>query len=230
MSSLDQLGITRAALWVGHGLGAVLALRAAATHPERVRAVVAISPLLYRDSAAARRHLRQLTPLELGGPFDRNLAKAIYGGPGVRPRLAGQLARLWRVDLPGAEPSPQLAPTSTAYRETLDNCVLRADGWRWFDQITAPVHMVLPAKDPVPDTQLRAGGAASECQPLGAAIRGPPTTADSPGRVSGGHRPISPRAGARLRQPGWAQGWRGPPRSTRGLVVRSRASQLSDPS
>jgi len=154
MSSLDQLGITRAALWVGHGLGAVLALRAAATHPERVRAVVAISPLLYRDSAAARRHLRQLTPLELGGPFDRNLANAIYGGPGVRPRLAGQLARLWRVDLPGAEPSPQLAPTSTAYRETLDNCVLRADGWRWFDQITAPVHMVLPAKDPVPDPQL----------------------------------------------------------------------------
>ncbi|HVB13541.1 MAG TPA: alpha/beta hydrolase [Candidatus Dormibacteraeota bacterium] len=154
VASLDQLGIEVPALWVGHGLGAVLALRAAATHPERVRAVVAISPLLYRDSAAASRHLRRLTPLELGGPLDRNLASAIYGGPGARPRLAGQVARLWQVDLPGAEPTAPRPPTATAYRETLDECVLRADGWRWFDQMTAPVHIVLPAKDRVPDPEL----------------------------------------------------------------------------
>jgi len=154
VESLDQLGIVGPALWVGHGLGAVLALRAAATHPERVRAVVAISPLLYRDSVAARRHLRRLTPLELGGPLDRHLASAIYGGPGTRPRWAGQMARLWRIDLPGSAPSASLPPSETAYRETLDNCVLRADGWRWFDQITAPVHMVLPAQDRVPDPEL----------------------------------------------------------------------------
>lgn len=154
--SLDELAITSRALWVGHGLGAVLALRAAATHPERVRAVVAISPLLYRDPATARRRLRRLTPLELGGPLNRNLARAIYGGPGDRPRLAGQLARLWRVDLPGGEPGAAREPTLTTYRETLDNCVLRADGWRWFDQITAPVHMVLPANDQVPDPRVLA--------------------------------------------------------------------------
>src|SRR5487761_1492219 len=87
VTSLDQLGIQEPALWVGHGLGANLALRAAATHPERVRAVVAISPLLYRDAASARRHLRRLTPLELGGPLDRRLASAIYGGAGARPRM-----------------------------------------------------------------------------------------------------------------------------------------------
>jgi pimeloyl-ACP methyl ester carboxylesterase len=154
VASLDQMGIKGPALWVGHGLGAVLALRAAATHPERVRAVVAISPLLYRDSVQARRHLRRLTPLELGGPLDRHLATAIYGGPGARPRLAGQVARLWRVDLPGSAPSAPEGPTATAYRETLENCVLRSDGWRWFEQIAAPVHMVLPAQDRVPDPEL----------------------------------------------------------------------------
>ncbi|MGA9921330.1 MAG: alpha/beta hydrolase [Candidatus Dormiibacterota bacterium] len=154
VSSLDQMGVKEPALWIGHGLGGVLAIRAAATHPERVRAVVAISPLLYRDSVSARRHLRRLTPLELGGPLDRQLASAIYGGPGARPRLAGQVARLWRVDIPGSAPTSPEAPTASAYRETLDNCVLRADGWRWFDQITAPVHMVLPAQDRVPDPEL----------------------------------------------------------------------------
>ncbi len=157
VASLDHLGITRPALWVGHGLGAVLALRASATHPERVRAVVAISPLLYRDTVAARRHLRRLTPLELGGPLDRNLARAIYGGPGSPPRFAGQVARLWRMDLPGSAPSAPLAPPAAVYRETLDNCVFRADGWRWFDQISVPVHMVLPAQDRVPDPELLSG-------------------------------------------------------------------------
>jgi pimeloyl-ACP methyl ester carboxylesterase len=151
--SLDNLDLREPALWVGHGVGAVLALRAAATHPERVRAVVAISPLLYRDPARARRHLRRLSPLELGGPFDRRLASAIYGGPGDRPRLAGRVARVWRVDLPGGGAS-LARPSLATYKETLDNCVLRADGWRWFEQITAPVHMVLPAKDPVPDASL----------------------------------------------------------------------------
>ncbi len=156
VQSLDQLGIGEPALWVGHGLGAVLALRAAATLPERVRAVVAISPLLYRDSVAARRHLRQLTPLQLGGPLDRHLANVIYGGPGATPRLAGRVARLWRVDLPGSAPSNPGPPTEATYRETLENCVLRADGWRWFDQISAPVHMVLPNQDRVPDPELLA--------------------------------------------------------------------------
>ncbi|HVC22280.1 MAG TPA: alpha/beta hydrolase [Candidatus Dormibacteraeota bacterium] len=156
VASLDEMEIRQPALWVGHGVGAVLAVRAAATHPERVRAVVAISPVLYREPAGARRHLRRLTPLQLGGPLNRRLASAIYGGPGDRPRLAGRIAQVWRVDLPGARPGAPAPPTSAAYRETLDNCVLRADGWRWFDQITAPVHIVLPAKDPVPDPQLLA--------------------------------------------------------------------------
>jgi pimeloyl-ACP methyl ester carboxylesterase len=156
IASLDKLEIWEPALWVGHGVGAVLALRAAATHPDRVRAVVAISPVLYRDPARARRHLRRLSPLELGGPLNRRLASAIYGGPGDRPRLAGRLARIWRVDLPGAEPGAPAPPTAAAYRETLDNCVLRADGWRWFEQITSPVHIVLPQKDLVPDHQLLA--------------------------------------------------------------------------
>ncbi|MGH7691162.1 MAG: alpha/beta fold hydrolase [Candidatus Dormibacteria bacterium] len=154
VASLDHMGILGEALWIGHGLGAVLALRAAASHPDRVRAVVAISPLLYRDSVAARRRLRRLGPLQLGGPLDRNLAAAIYGGPGVRPTWSGQLARLWQVDLPGAGPALPSPPSVAVYREILDGCVLRADGWRWFDQITTPVHLVLPGKDPVPDVEL----------------------------------------------------------------------------
>jgi pimeloyl-ACP methyl ester carboxylesterase len=156
VASLDDLSIPGPALWVGHGVGAILALRAAATHADRVRAVVAISPLLYRDSASARNRLRRLTPLELGGPLNRNLAKAIYGGPGTTPKLAGQMARLWRVDLPGGETSGAPEPTENAYRETLENCVLAADAWRWFEQISAPVHMVVPANDPVPDSRLLA--------------------------------------------------------------------------
>ena len=152
--SLDGLEITSPGLWVGHGLGAILALRAAATDPGRVRAVVAISPLLYRDDASARRRLRRLSPLQLGGPLDRNLARAIYGGSGTRSRLAGQLARLWQVDLPGGAQSSAPRPSEQAYREILETCVFGAEAGHWFDQITVPVHMVLPANDPVPDPRL----------------------------------------------------------------------------
>jgi pimeloyl-ACP methyl ester carboxylesterase len=151
--SLDGLEIPGPALWVGHGLGAVLALRAAASHSARVRAVVAISPLLYPDPESARRRLRRLTPLQLGGPLNRNLADALYGGPGQRLPMAAQAARLLRLDLPGG-PRTGLEPSVSAYRQILETCVIEADGAAWFDQITAPVHIVLPVNDPVPDPVL----------------------------------------------------------------------------
>jgi pimeloyl-ACP methyl ester carboxylesterase len=151
--SLDGLEIPGPALWVGHGFGGVLALRAAASHPGRVRAVVAISPLLYSDPESARRRLRRLTPLQFGGPFNRNLAEALYSGPGNRPPMAARAARLLRLDLPGG-PRTGLEPSVSAYRQILETCVIDADGAAWFDQIAAPVHIVLPVNDPVPDPVL----------------------------------------------------------------------------
>jgi pimeloyl-ACP methyl ester carboxylesterase len=152
--SLDGLEIPGAALWVGHGLGAVLALRAAVTHPGRVRAVVAISPLLYPYPESARRRLRRVTPVQFGGPLNRNLAEALYGGPGDRPRIAAQVARLLRVDLPGGALRSGLEPTVSIYRQILESCVIQADAAAWFEQITAPVHVVLPVNDPIPDPVL----------------------------------------------------------------------------
>ncbi|MGA7087753.1 MAG: alpha/beta hydrolase [Candidatus Dormiibacterota bacterium] len=151
--SLDGLQIPGAALWVGHGLGAVVALRAAASHPTRVRAVVAISPLLYSNPESARRRLRRVTPLQFGGPLNRNLAEALYGGPGARSAVAAQAARLLRLNLPGG-PRNGLEPSVSTYRQILEACVIEADGAAWFDQITTPVHIVLPVNDPVPDPVL----------------------------------------------------------------------------
>lgn len=156
LRSLDGLGIEEPALFVGHDLGAVIALRAAVTKPERVREVVAISPLIYGEGEAARERLRQLSPTELGGPLDRNLARAIYSGPGPRAGIAGRMARVWRLDLPGgADVSPE-GTEETVYRLILENCVFRAEPAGWVTDLAVPVHFVLPAHDPVPDSRLLA--------------------------------------------------------------------------
>ncbi|MGH7640639.1 MAG: alpha/beta fold hydrolase [Candidatus Dormibacteria bacterium] len=149
--SLDQLEVREPALWVGHGLGAVVALRAALSRPERTLAAVAISPLLYRSAEAAVRRWRRLTPLQLGGPLERNLAQAIYGRPGVRPRLAGRVAGIWQVDLPASPFAAAARPSAQVYSQILDGCVFRAEGGRWLEEISKPVHLVLPIHDQVPD-------------------------------------------------------------------------------
>ena len=57
IASLDAIGVTEPVTIAAHSLGSLVALRIAATHPGRVRAIVAFGPPLYRDRPTARRHI-----------------------------------------------------------------------------------------------------------------------------------------------------------------------------
>jgi pimeloyl-ACP methyl ester carboxylesterase len=71
---LQAVGVERAA-FVGHDLGAALALRYAALHPERVESLVLISAAAYDGPA-----IPGLADLALGPGFERKLVKALEPG------------------------------------------------------------------------------------------------------------------------------------------------------
>ncbi len=141
---LDELEVTAPALVVGHGLGAVLALRLAATRPERVLAVVGISPQLYPNPEIAGRRLRAA-----GLRPGRRQGRGRGEGPGSRGLAAGLVAGTWSPDLPiSVAQDRRDARGADAYQETMRQCLLAADAASWFPAIRCPVDLLAPANDP----------------------------------------------------------------------------------
>ncbi len=149
---LDLLKVTTPLLVVGHGLGAVLALRMASEQPERVAAVVALGAPIYRDSASARTHLR--TKLA-AGRVGRRLSRALSGRLPMGARLPRLVAGSVHLDLPlpvaGAKAA---ARTATASEETIRACLLESNAAEWFTRISCPVELVIPAHDATVDAGL----------------------------------------------------------------------------
>lgn len=139
---LEELEVNAPALVIGHGLGGVIGLRLAARQPNRVRAVIAISPPIYRDHDSAQRWL--------GGAGVRLARSAGRALPG-RGRAGGAvrvLAGPWRPDLPIAVARARLAAVSgEAYRESLRACVLDGDAEQGLEEVTCPVEFLIPAHD-----------------------------------------------------------------------------------
>jgi pimeloyl-ACP methyl ester carboxylesterase len=143
LTMLDQLEVTEPVLVVGHSVGAVLGLWMATQHPGRVRAVVALAPPIFQGSAAGPR--QRGSAGRFGRRRFRAPARDQSKATGARRRRSGG----WRLDLPLPVAGDQAKARSTrAYQQTLQNCVLDADPATWFERISCPVELVIPAHDP----------------------------------------------------------------------------------
>ncbi len=83
---LDQLGVERCH-WVGASLGTFIGMRLAARHPDRVRSLVLIGPVLPRASRA------ELLQIDLSGWLVRATHPLGPVGIAVRRAMAGQIMR-----------------------------------------------------------------------------------------------------------------------------------------
>jgi pimeloyl-ACP methyl ester carboxylesterase len=105
LTALDALGVSRAVV-VGHSWGASIALRLAATAPERVLAVVGIDGGLgsARDAGGSREQARErLTPPRFAAPPEE-LAERLAGGPlgpWWTPEVAAALLPLFGIGADG---------------------------------------------------------------------------------------------------------------------------------
>ncbi|GJE27670.1 alpha/beta fold hydrolase [Methylobacterium organophilum] len=91
---LDALKIGRAHL-VGHSMGAMVALEAALSHPERVGSVTALNAVYRRSAEQSRAVLRRVEALEAGeaGPGVETTLARWFGSP-VPPSLAEEAERM----------------------------------------------------------------------------------------------------------------------------------------
>jgi pimeloyl-ACP methyl ester carboxylesterase len=155
LDCLDELCIGEPAVLVGHSMGCIVALRLATRDPGRVRAVVAFGPPVYRDPGSAWSHL---TALGFGArlfAMDTPVAKAVYSLVCRRsPGLAGALAMLLRLDLPGPIARDGVRYSWDSYSRSLRRLLLDAPALPWLSQLQVPVRLVAARDDAVVDVVL----------------------------------------------------------------------------
>jgi pimeloyl-ACP methyl ester carboxylesterase len=155
LGCLDELGITEPAVLVAHSLGCIVALRLATRDPDRVLGVVGFGPPIYRDPGSARSHL---TAIGFGTrlfAMDTPVAKALYGVVCRRaPRLAGTLARLLRLDLPGPIAQDGVRYSWHSYSRSLRRLILDTPALPWLPQLQVPVRLVAARDDAVVNAAL----------------------------------------------------------------------------
>lgn len=137
---------------VGHPMGGVLAIRWAATHPDRTRAVLTFGAPLYRTRAEADQRMGAMGPMValLDGP----LPQAVCARTCRHRGIASWLAVGSRPDLPISIARGGVNHTWAAYSGSLDSLV-RDGGWapvlEALGERGTRVVIANGALDPVPD-------------------------------------------------------------------------------
>ena len=145
LQMLERLRVGDPVFVVGHGFGGVVGLRLAVLHPERVAALVMISPPVYSDPGSARRWLRAQAA---GSRWGRALAGGFKGRPAALKRITRVLGGPMRPDLPGPVAQDRLAALGgDAYLASLEECVINAPTADWLRRIERPVDLLLPSQD-----------------------------------------------------------------------------------
>ncbi len=157
---LDALEIDVPMVVGAHSLGSLVAIRLAATFPDRVRAVVAFGPPIYPDPATARRRVARtgaMARLFVASPFAHAACLWVCGHRALAARLS-----VWsHPRLPAPVAADGVAHTWVSYSETLQRVILAAEAQRWLDDITVPVHLVDGRSDRVVDLSFLIALAAS---------------------------------------------------------------------
>ena len=145
---LDALGITEPVAIGAHSLGSLVALRIAAAHPGRVRAIVAFGPPLYPDRVTARRHIAGTSLMGrlvvLPGPVGHMVCAWMCR----HRRLAAKLAVWGAPDTPAAIARASVDHTWASYSQTIQQVILDAQAGTWLKTLTIPVRFIAGDKDP----------------------------------------------------------------------------------
>jgi len=151
LACLDDLGIDEPVVIGAHSLGALVALRLAATHPERVIAVVAFGPPLYPDQRTARTHVSSTSPMGRLFVLPGQTAERACRFVCDHRAFAADVATLTHPSLPPEIAADAVQHTWASYSQTLQQTILSAEAATWLEQIVCPVHLVAGDRDPVVD-------------------------------------------------------------------------------
>jgi pimeloyl-ACP methyl ester carboxylesterase len=155
LGCLDELGIALPVVLVAHSMGCVVALRLATRAPDRVAAVVAFGVPIYRDAESAWNRLGKQGILTRLFAMDTAVAKAVYSAVCRRaPGLAGALATLLRLDLPGPIARDGVRYSWDSYSRSLRHLILEAPTVSWMSRLSVPVRLIAARDDAVSDADM----------------------------------------------------------------------------
>lgn len=150
--TIAELGVAGHPVVIGaHSLGCLVAIQLARRHPGLVAGIVAFSPPLYADEAAARRCLRRANPLVGLFVANQSLAQAVCGWMCEHRSLAAKLGRVLRPELPRPLAEDRFQHTYRSYSQTLAKVVVAAGAAGWIDDVAVPIHLIAGADDDVVD-------------------------------------------------------------------------------
>lgn len=153
-TALAALGLAhRPTIVAGHSMGGALALRWAAEHTDRVRAVITFGAPLFRNRAEADRRVAGMGRLEALLAGDGPLPRAVCGWMCRHRRAASWLAVVYRPDLPVPVARSGVKHTWSTYTGSM-NGLIRDTGWPAaldaLGRAGIPVILSVGDADPVP--------------------------------------------------------------------------------
>ncbi len=151
LACLDDLGVTEPATIGAHSLGSLIAIRLAATHPDRVSGIVAFGPPLYRDRRSARAHVAGTGPMGPLFVLPGRTAQIACRWVCDHRALSAKLAELTHPGLPPAIAADGVQHSWDSYSETIDRMILANEAPTWLSQVRCPVRLVAGDRDRVAD-------------------------------------------------------------------------------
>ncbi len=146
VETLDSLNLKQTTI-IGHSMGALLALRLATTHPERVKKLVLIGMPIYADAASARKDITKskvLNKLAFYGPTSHILCTVWCGI--LRP-VSKRLAPYYLNNLSKTVAQDSVLHTWQSYSQSMHNVIENQCVVKDFTKLHMPVTLIYGNKD-----------------------------------------------------------------------------------